>query len=77
MSESIEKIRVTGAGLTVSRLIWNRFQRPVPGLLGRIYDLNPQLSRLGIELPIGTVVLVPVADDNSGEQVVDRVTLWE
>jgi hypothetical protein len=46
-TDSIEKVVVTGAGLTTSRLIWNRFQRPMPGLLGGIYDLNPGLADAG------------------------------
>lgn len=76
MTDSIEKIRVSGEGLTVSRLIWNRFQRPVPGLLGQIYDLNPGLALHGIEIPVGTTILIPVPDGAEVVEVVDRVTLW-
>lgn len=76
-TETIEKIKVTGAGLTVSRLIWNRFRRPMPGMLGRIYDMNPGLADLGTHLPVGTSVLVPVPSENESETVVERVTLWE
>lgn len=77
MSSIIEKVTVTGAGLTLARLIWNRFHLPVDGLLGRIYDLNPGLSDLGIEIPIGTVILIPVDEDPSGTGVVEQVTLWD
>lgn len=75
MSESIEKIEVTGAGLTISRLIWNRFRAPSPETLGRIYDLNPGLAAAGTHIPIGTVVLLPVPD-NSDDQIVEQITLW-
>lgn len=76
-TEIIEKIKVTGAGLTVSRLIWNRCQRPVEGMPGRIYDLNPGLAARGTHIPVGTTVLVPVPVEANSEPVVERVTLWE
>lgn len=75
MSESIEKIEVTGAGLTISRLIWNRFQAASPETLGRVYDLNPGLAGEGTHIPVGTVVLVPVPD-NSDDKIVEQITLW-
>lgn len=76
MTESIEKVEITGAGLTVSRLIWNRFQAPLRGTLGRIYDLNPGLAGMGTHIPVGTTVLLPVPDD-ADDQVIERVTLWD
>ena len=76
-TDSIEKVVVTGAGLTTSRLIWNRFQRPMPGLLGGIYNLNPGLADAGTDLPIGTVVMIPVPVQSDGEEVVETVTLWD
>ena len=76
-TDSIEKVVITGAGLTISRLIWNRFQRPMPGLLGGIYDLNPGLADVGPDLPIGTVVMIPVPVQSDGEEVVEMITLWD
>lgn len=76
-TETIEKIKVIGAGLTVSRLIWNRFQRPIEGMVGRIYELNPGLADLGTYIPAGTTVLVPVPVETNSEPVVKRITLWE
>lgn len=75
MTTSIEKIRVTGAGLTLSRLIWNRFQAPAAGILGQVYDLNPGLAAKGTHIPIGTVVMVPIPDPID-DPVIERVTLW-
>jgi phage tail protein X len=75
MTDTIEKINITGAGLTVSRLIWNRFKQPMPGLLGKIYDLNPGLSSRGTRIPIGTTVLIPIPE-LSDDTIVERVTLW-
>ena len=76
-TEIIEQITVTGAGLTLSRLIWNRFQAPTDGVLGRIYDLNPGISKIGTELPQGMTVLVPVPLEVNAEPVVKQVTLWD
>jgi phage tail protein X len=75
MSESIEKIEVTGAGLTVARLIWNRFRAPMPDMLGQIYDHNPGLAEMGTHIPIGTIVTLPVPDQ-SDERIVEQITLW-
>lgn len=75
MTDSIETIEITGAGLTVSRLIWNRFQKVSSELLGRIYDLNPGLADQGTHIEVGTIVLVPVPEA-SDDQIVQSVTLW-
>ena len=74
-AETIEKIKVTGAGLTLSRLIWNRFQAPAAQTLGKVYDLNPGLAAMGTHIPIGAVVMVPIPDPVD-DPVLDRVTLW-
>lgn len=77
MSEAIERIEVTGAGLTASRLIWNRFRANAPeSVLGRIYDLNPGLAELGTFIPIGTIVLVPVPEPDDGRIEKNQITLW-
>ena len=75
MTETIEKVEVNGAGLTVSRLIWNRFRAPSPETLGKIYDLNPGLAGKGTHIPVGTIVLIPVPD-TSDDRIVDRSTFW-
>lgn len=75
MSESIEKIEITGAGLTASRLIWNRFRTPSPETLSRVYDLNPGLAGHGTHIPVGTTVLMPIPD-TSDERIVEQITLW-
>ena len=36
MSEVIERITVEGDGLTVSLLVWRRFRRSVPGMVGLV-----------------------------------------
>lgn len=75
MTETIEKIEVTGAGLTASRLIWNRFRAASPETLGRLYDLNPGLAGAGTYIPVGTIVLMPIPD-TSDDRIVEQITLW-
>lgn len=78
MSDSVENLTVPHDGMTLSALLWRRFRRPVPGLLGQVYDANPRLARLSEALPRGTEVIVPVAADRRDEvEVVKPITLWD
>lgn len=73
---SVETYTVTVEGLTLSHLVWNRFHRPMPGLVERIYAEMPALSAPGPYLPVGTVVTVPIDDENR-EAVEVVVSLWD
>ena len=75
MSEVIERIIVEGDGITVSLLVWRRFRRPMPGLLEQILDRNPGLAGARVELPIGTVLDIPVPTPRE-PQLLDPVRLW-
>lgn len=75
MSEVIERVAVEGDRITVSLLIWRRFRRPMPGLLEQILDRNPGLAGAGIELPIGTVLDIPVPTPRE-PQLLDPIRLW-
>lgn len=74
--ETIESITVTGEGLTVSLLVWRRFRKQMPGLIERVYDVNPGLSKSGAFLPLGAVVLMPVPPPSSNVVDVEPVRLW-
>ena len=75
MSEVIERVTIEGDRLTVSLLVWRRFRRPMPGLLEQILDRNPGLAGAGIELPIGTVLDIPVPTPRE-PQLLDPIRLW-
>ena len=75
MSEVIERVTVEGDRLTVSLLVWRRFRRPMPGLLEQILDRNPGLASAGVELPIGTVLDIPVPTPRE-PQLLDPIRLW-
>lgn len=73
---SVERITITDDGVTIARLIWNRFQKPMPGLLGEVYAANPKIGDGGPYLPVGAVVLMPIPEQREDERVIERVTLW-
>lgn len=74
---TIEEIRVEGDDITLSLLVWRRFQTRTPGVVERALNLNPGLADLGPVLPVGTVVRIPVdAPDKPPEQR-PVVRLWD
>lgn len=78
MTVIIETYTIEAEGITVSQLIWRRFRRAMPGLAERVYDLNRGLADLSIEIPVGTVIKLPV-DAPSKKSTVERepVQLWD
>ncbi len=71
-----EEITVSGDGITLSRLIWRRFRRAVPGLAEATLDANPGLSSLGPILPIGTVVRLPIPQEENDTPQLDAIRLF-
>lgn len=59
MSET-ETITVGREGLTLSGLLARHYRAVIPGACEKVWALNQDLARLGAELPVGTVVTVPV-----------------
>lgn len=59
MSET-ETITVKREGLTLSGLLARHYRAVIPGACEQVWALNQDLARLGAELPVGTVVTVPV-----------------
>ncbi len=60
MSEIIERITVAGDFITVLLIVWQRFRRPMPGLVEQILDVNPGLVELGAFLLVGATSDMPV-----------------
>lgn len=75
MPDTIETVRVEGEGLTVSLLVWRRFQQSMPGAVEAILDLNPGLADFGPFLPVGTIVQIPVPSPRVNADVTP-VRLW-
>jgi phage tail protein X len=60
MTTVFETVTIAGEDLTVSKIIWRRFKRDMPGLAERVYDGNYGLADLGPILPLGTVFKLPI-----------------
>lgn len=76
MSEHIEQIRVAGDGITVPLLIWRRFREHMPGLAERVWAVNPGLADLGMFLPVGTVVNMPIPAAVEDSAPASKIELW-
>lgn len=70
-----ETITVMGDNITVSKLVWRRFKRPMAGLIERIYELNPLLADNGVFLPVGTLVIIPIDAPRTVERR-NTIRLW-
>lgn len=75
-TETIETVTVMSETLTVSLLVWRRFQKPMPGLVERVYALNPGLSLSGVFMPLGAEVKIPIPAAATGKTEVTPVRLW-
>ena len=65
----IENYIVRYRGLTVSQIIWNRWQKPMPGLLEKIYEVNQGIASFGAHLPVGTIVQIPIEPSENQQTV--------
>lgn len=69
-------VQVSGEDVTVDLLAWRRHQRPTPGLVEQILELNPGLAAKGPVLPVGTRVYMPgVQADGATDRAL--IQLWD
>lgn len=73
---STEAVTVAADGLTLSGLIWRRFQRDMPGLVELTLDMNPGLAALCPVLPPGLVVNIPIPTTETEPDRLGVVRLW-
>jgi len=73
MSET-ETITVKREGLTLSGLLARHYRAVIPGACEAVWALNQDLARRGAELPVGTVVVVPVKAELGGATSAKPVT---
>jgi phage tail protein X len=58
-----EFLKIEGETTTPSHVVWARYKRPAPGILGQFLDANPHLATWladGPFIPRGTVVRIPI-----------------
>lgn len=70
---------VMSEGMSVDLIIWQRFQRPMPGLFEKIIDIpqNQHLEHVAfVILPIGTTVTIPIEEAQPASPV-KVISLWD
>ncbi|MCT8999226.1 tail protein X [Chelativorans intermedius] len=72
-----ETITVQDDQMTLDLLLWRRFRRQIPGIVERTLKMNPGLADLGIFLPLGTKVIVPIDQPDSEPKERPTVRLWD
>jgi phage tail protein X len=78
MSETYETVTVKRLnGITLSRIIWNRFRQPMgeQRVFERTLDRNPGLAEIGPILPLGTTfeLVIPSPEETSDRVPVIRL----
>jgi phage tail protein X len=76
MSEVLEIVTIRGEGITLDLLLWRRFGRQASSLVERTLELNPGLADVGVDLPLGTRVLLPLPEVATA-LVAEPVSLFE
>jgi phage tail protein X len=76
ISTAVYETYVTnGDGLPLDLIIWRRYRRKTPGLVEATYGFNPGLAQLGMFLPRGTQIKIPVVAPATVTQL-PVVRLW-
>jgi phage tail protein X len=75
-TEDVETYLVEGDGVVLDLILWRRYQRNTKDLLERTLDLNPGLADLGVFIPDGTRVMLPI-DKPKTQTVLKLVKLWD
>jgi phage tail protein X len=73
----LETYTVKAEGISLDLILWQRFKKPMPGLLERVLDMaeNQGLEHQGFTLALGTVVTVPI--DPVTTPTVQVISLWD
>lgn len=76
MASSSQRVEIVQSeGLTLSLIVWRLFKRQPDGYVERVLKLNPGLADLGVILPVGTRLVLPL-DEQSAAPKRAVVRLW-
>lgn len=80
MTQSVIEEVVKAEGFTLSQIIWRLLRRQPDGFVEAVLAFNPGLADLGYEIPVGTIIRIPVdsipqADEQPSQR--DIVNLWD
>lgn len=73
-TEPIKVMRLNG--MSLSKIIWRRFKRPMEGLAEQTLELNPGLAALGPILPYKTEFNLPIPVIQEEVKLVPVVRIW-
>lgn len=68
---------VTAEGFTLSKLVWRLLGRQPAGYVEKVLDANPGLASLGMEIPVGTIVVFPLDEIPPETPAQEVVRLWD
>lgn len=73
-----ETYTVRSEGMTLDLIIWQRFKRPMFGLIEKTLALpeNQHLEHADVVLPLGTEVTIPIETRSETEEV-SVISLWD
>lgn len=79
MTQPVLEETVKAEGFTLSQIIWRLLRRQPAGFVETVLAFNPELADLGYQIPVGTVIRIPLdaipeADEVTSQQEV--VNLW-
>ena len=74
---TLETYVVRDERLTIARLIWRRFRRPMPGMAERVLTMNPGLAAMRPFLAVGTSVRIPIDPPTAKGPERPVVQLWD
>jgi phage tail protein X len=69
-------IVVTSEGVSVDLVVWQKYRRPMLGLVEQTLDINPGLAGLGPILPVGTKFRLPLLRPPAAPTRADVIHLW-
>jgi phage tail protein X len=70
-----ERYVVASEGMTLSRIVWNRYHGSGSGVVEQTLAANRHLASLPAELPVGTVIDIPVVTSAATSEA--TVSLWD
>jgi phage tail protein X len=76
MTIATQDIIVTSEGVSVDLVVWQKYRRPMFGLVEQTLDINPGLAGLGPILPVGTKFRLPIVRQPAAPTRADVIHLW-
>lgn len=80
MTQAVLEEVVKAEGFTLSQIIWRLLRRQPKGFVEAVLAFNPELADQGYQLPVGTVVRIPLDAIPSADMETSKaevISLWD